>query len=268
MKKNSPFVNNERFINYKDAMAKYPRARINEIKGINNLLGKKYNEILEIGSGGGYLTNYLVHKCSVIDTIDVNSNKDIRVRNSFVSNLANGLPESVFGYSYDLCISLATFHHLIENENYIPESILNGVYEILKPGSKFIIIDVPNVKNSHLANGNQELLTAVESTSKFFSQIVDIYSTPPHNGVYLDIEKCTSDLREKWIVAKKGHIYCPWVFDDSNSCLEFLIELFNLDSYDENFSLQISKHLFNTLISNDHQMLMRWALSFLILQKI
>lgn len=108
---------------------------------VEEIFGKIYSNILDIGCGTGLLLNILneLYPNSKLNGIDISEKMILKATNNvpranIVKSDVHSLPFD--DEKFDLVVCTASFHHY-ENDF----SVMNEVKRVLKPGGKFIVLD-------------------------------------------------------------------------------------------------------------------------------
>jgi len=213
-------------------------------------------KILELGCGHGFLTHSLIESGYVVDTIDAAFKAPSGIRSHFIADLQQGLPLEHLDRNYDGVVSLASLHHVLQRPDQLPHTLSSGLIEVTRPGSVLVIQDV--------AQGDP-----IEARSflveRFFREVVDVYSHPPHEGVYLDLPKIADSLeRGEWTILEISIRPCDWHFSSEKDASGYFHNLFNLQLSDEQL-LRALKHMLYKNEEGKH--CARWALGFLLLER-
>ena len=262
----SPFNDKTRIERYTEANKTFPNARFNELNAIESLLPTDViSSVLEIGSGTGFLTKSLLAKGLTVDTIDPHGSWITGVRKHYQTDIKNGFPFIPNGEKYDLIVSLASFHHIIETSDHFQTQLIDDICRITDSNSYLLIVDVPNEKDNITSNC---VLTdnAASYTSEFFNEIVDCYSTPFHNGVYLRTDPLVDQFKEYgWDSLLRKNIYCPWSFCSIEDLHSFISLLFNIPKIHE---IPAYKKIINKMVVSYHDIIeFQWGLSSILLRR-
>lgn len=233
-----------RWEKYREINDKLGSCRYNELAELLNLIDLRASDnILEAGSGSGFLTTHLLD-CSRSNTVtatDVSKKgiSDLRAKLEALdlSDNINAIyidpenyyyPESYYN-RFDKVASLATFHHFDNRNNGTGSTgrinLLQNIYRVLKPGGKLIMADVAN--NT--------------LTQKYFDKIdnpTHLYPTGhPHN--FFTTVELESHLKN--LAYTDIEIYIkdvPWIFKNEEQAKLFIHEIHNAKcDVDESFSL-------------------------------
>jgi len=181
--------------------------------------------ILEVGCGTGFLSQFLIQKGFVVDGIDFEFSKPKGVRKYWQEDLRERWPADIKFKAYDLVISLASMHHIALNGSQKPPTaFISGALKSLRPNGSLVICDVARPQSATLACSNPAIRTA-----KFFQEVVDTYTVPPHCGEYLDRNRTQNALIQlgfKCVCHK--YVHCPWLFKSHDEMCAFIKILFNL----------------------------------------
>lgn len=262
----NPFTHT-RLERYKLAHEYSPNARFRELLAIETFLSEPHlGTVLEIGSGTGFLTNWLLKRSTIVDTVDISAEVIKGVRKHFQTELKDRLPTALPSKSYDLVISLASFHHIINKPEALPFDLLIDLDSILKPGGKLLIIDVPSTYDVWAFSNKTEQFS-YELTSYFFTKVVDRFSKPCHNGTYLNSIAITKQINNNlgWQLINRELLYSPWEFTNEEEAYNFLITLFNL--VDVQTSEDFQNYLRKAIFKTKNGVALRWLLCTFCLQK-
>ena len=221
----------ERVALYKKAQEGLPEVRRFELEPIlhhvkaENPAGKL---ALELGSGSGFLTQKLAETGLEVDTIDRVFTKVPSARTHKLFNLSQGLPAATHEITYDFIISLACLHHVVDIPERLPIPLIENLDRVSKPGTTLIFEDVPNA-HAVQRYAEQERHGAA-CTARFFTEVIDVYSKPYHNGTYLDMNRIGLQLENiGWEVTHCFLNTCSWHFENESSLITYVRDLFNLD---------------------------------------
>ena len=235
-------VFDDRGIAYQQAMFNLPASRYNEF---NSLFARKplkrYESILDIPSGGGYLSSFIQRKYPEL-LISVTS---VDFSESFITqNTSVGLAEeNMFLYDskkyYDRFVCLAASHH-ISDINFF----LEGLRPMAKEGAIFHIADV--FPDSNIA--------------KFLDVFVDSNTSTGHEGIYRDY--ALFDL-PGWLEPINIEIrHCPWVFQNQQQMLAFCSSLFGLNPNLEKVALLQALNEYIGIAKRSKGIALNWELQY------
>ncbi|MBL1210548.1 class I SAM-dependent methyltransferase [Geminocystis sp. GBBB08] len=243
MFKNYQNIFDQRGMNYHQAMIKYPSARKDEFQNAIKLLDLQNNHLLlDIPSGGCYISNFIDHNLTIFSTetskqfinhSQIDTNNNILICNNF-----NNIPLN--SNSIDRVLSLAALHHIEDKISFYQE-----IYRLLKNDSIFCIGDV--LEGSKVAN--------------FLNIFVDKNNSMGHEGSFLT-EKIKLELENiKFNVIYDSVINYYWYFESFSNMIDFCKLLFGLDKANDQ---QIEKGIDHYLgyFVNNNKCYMNWELYF------
>ena len=240
---------NIRGLSYHKAMQNYPLARQDEFKNIIELSDfKDDNLILDIPSGGCYLSNFITHENSLIsvETSTAFAQK-IKLSNNIKLLICKSLNHiNLPSNSADRILSLAALHHVEDKLSFYHE-----MSRLLKEEGIICIADV--LRDSAVAD--------------FLNIFVDKYNSMGHQGDFI-CPKIREELtRLNFNVVFDDVISYPWYFDSVNDMVDFCQLLFGLDKgNDELIKTGIDKYLGYSIKRN--KVLMNWQLYFVKAKKV
>ena len=261
----SPF-NKTRMMRYAHAENLCPNARDNEIAICEHLLQKiPCQKIIEIGSGTGFLTNHLLSKNLIVDTIDPSGKPIKGVRSHFAEDVSAGFPADLQDCSYDLVISLATFHHITKTSDELPVNFVNDVTRVTQSGGHLVIIDVPSSYDI-IGPTDDNTFKAAKFTNELFTKVVEPYSIPSHNGIYLNTSRIQTQLESYgWKQVFREPRMCSWKFPSIDILHDYISNLFNIPNITSITEYQ--DLIENVIIVSSDQIELSWALSTLVMKK-
>ena len=262
----SPF-NKLRVERYKKAEELCPFARRNELSACQQILTmNSFKRILEIGSGNGFLTKELLNKNLQLDTIDPSGEKINGVQEHFINDAAFGLPSELMDETYDLIISLASFHHIVKDANRLPNKLVADIIRVTKKGGYLIIIDVPSSKDQ-IDSLSEKTKENASHVYNFFTNIIDKYSTPSHGGIYLNTKMIQANLElYGWEKEYRSLISCPWLFSSKEELKKYLSYLFNLPNLKTINGY--CEYIQSMIVESSEGVYLNWALSALVMKKV
>ncbi|KEI71717.1 methyltransferase domain-containing protein [Endozoicomonas elysicola] len=233
---------------YDQAMQRFPDSRNFEFIHLFDQIDlTKARRILDLPSGGGYLSQFLPEHCE-LDSADPSSQfrKSDAIYELNLESLV--LPES----HYDLVISLAALHH-IENK----PGFLNSVANTLKLGGFCCFSDV----------------AADSGISHFLDKFAGKYNLTGHKGSYLQIDAPYPGYMSQKQLSLVEHALkpCPWVFKNKTEMVEFCRLLFGLKAVSNQQVLDaLSFYVGYTDITNSQGepgVSLKWELLYITFQK-
>lgn len=199
---------NQRGKNYHYAMTKYPLARQQEFSCLIQLLDlSNGDKVLDIPSGGAYLSNYTNNNIEIYSVDDAEQflQTDI-VNNKYCCNTLNTpFPNNTFDKAY----SLAGSHHMPDKTAFYKE-----VQRVLKPGGTFAYADVADDSD----------------TGHFLNTFVNQYNSMGHLGDFLTMDQTITDLEASSFRVESAFLCSyQWEFDSQMHAVTFMKNLFGLD---------------------------------------
>ena len=247
-----PEFNDKRSKRYNAAMGLYPSARINELKvfKIDKKSAVNPKVILEIGAGGGYLTEYLSKQYPNAQILAIDASKDMTrslKQSNKIKILKNSKSDNIklIDNSVDLVFSLASFHHITNKKQ-----VFNEISRVLKPDGILFIGDV---------NDNTK-------TQKFFDAVVKKHCITSHDLDFLDSYWVSYLAKSSGLSQIKSKVIStPWSFQNKKQMLFFIKNLFGLKiSY---FKLnRFLEQIFN-YNEKGGEIIIPWQLGYHILKK-
>jgi len=224
---------------YKQISGSFGEVRSAELSIVLDFMPSHFHgfNVLEIGSGTGFLTGYLLNLGFSVDAIDTEFAEPAGVNMFWTFDVKTGLPAELPHNHYNIIISLAAMHHIADmNTHTAPEPFYSQCQRVLKPGGKLLLIDVAPEEDA----GRSGFWNSAR-TGSFFHNIVDKYCVPPHQGVYMKSISTTRSLKKVGFVDIIHKDYpCPWCFRNEETMCTFFKQLFNLKRLEH---LQIGTHL-------------------------
>lgn len=253
----------ERVALYRKAQESLPSVRAREIQPILDFIKSTFpkgKRGLELGSGSGFLTTKLAQLGIHMETIDRVFPKPPGSRNHRLFNLSEGLPHDLES-DFDYFVSLACLHHVVSIPQQLPDALATAIDALAAPGAYLYFEDVPNRETVKRYPTTQQFGAA--QTARFFEEVVDRYSAPSHDGIYLDMDFIAAQLTSLgWRQEACFLNECSWQFNDEPRLLSYVRELFNL---------QISEsQLLDMLADLDHGpngVQLPWGLHCLVMRK-
>lgn len=255
-----------RVARYKAAQSSFPRARMSELASFEAAVeaAGRSRPALEIGSGDGMLTRLLLERGYAVDTVDPAFSGLDGVRSHYPEDVSRGLKFLPDDGAYDLIVSLACMHHVVEAGDRLPSVLADDLTRLTRPGGILILQDVGSRKALE-RTAHQEGATAAGWTVRFFEEVVDRFSEPQHAGVYVELDAVAEQLASLgWETERCFWHACPWSFPDTAALLRFLLTLFNLKMTAERLEGLIAESIVRT---EDGARLL-WGLHCLVMRRL
>jgi len=241
--------NQKRTDMYKDTI-KHPGVRYGELTSFGLIEDRSQKKIIDIASGNGYLTEYLLKLFPNAKVIAQESSGFMRENNNIDSDRMEIIEEEIFdtkikSNSLDLAFSLASFHHINNKKNTLRE-----INRILKPNGQLFIADVADNTPAQ----------------KFFDKVVSKHCITGHNFDFLDnswIKYLAEETGFKLVSSKVKET--PWIFDNKKQMLDFVKNLTGLEISDK-LLLKFLKEIFKIEEDKDKTVL-QWQLGYYLLKK-
>lgn len=259
---NSVGVFGHRKVNYQKATCFFENVRYSELEVIGDYIRKNLHphqkDVLELGSGTGFLTSYLSRIGFVIDATDFEFDRPFEARHFERCDLRASFPTIALENSYDIVISLATLHHVAERSSGIlPSSLCTGICRALKENGSLIVLDVAPGDSAKV-----EKNTSAQRVGTFFSEVIDRFTVPAHDGRYLNGDIVQQQFQSVGL-SKTEHSFrdCAWYFDTEDQMAAFVKSLFNL----EGLSIQKVKDYLKNIVGyelND-RLKLNWGLQMI-----
>jgi len=208
---------------YHSAMKLIPSARDYEFNSLLNQVNIEDGmTIVDIPSGGNYLSKYLKNKVTVIplETSEVFS----KLGNSQVCEWSL-LP--LEDNTVDIIFCCAAFHHVQENDR---KTFIKEAQRALKTNGKLVIADV-------------KVNTPVAS---FLNEFVDNNNSLGHIGCFMD-DTFSNHYETKGMVSSDSNfVEFPWIFtSDLEESIQYLKLMFGIDKADSKMILEEVKETLN-----------------------
>ncbi len=207
-----------------------PGARASELKSFREHLkigvGKT---VLELGSGNGTLTRCLTEMGWTVDTVDIAFDAPPGARRHYGADISQGLGFLPNDAVYDAVVSLAVLHHVVACPCRLPQNLANDFAAVTKPGAVLVLQDVPVQPATPSLQTIGEGKRAAMTTARIFADLVDPYSVPAHNGVYVHMAAVGDQLAGKFAPVQRFYHPCDWRFPDRDLAARYVRALFNLD---------------------------------------
>ncbi|NQV61395.1 MAG: class I SAM-dependent methyltransferase [Alphaproteobacteria bacterium] len=221
----------ERVDSYRTAENLCPGARTAELASFRGHLqigaGKT---VLELGSGNGTLTRCLRELGWTVDTVDIAFEAPPGARRHYRADISKGLGFLPKDATYDAVVSLAVLHHVVACPGRLPDNLANDIAALTRPGAVLILQDVPAREVlAHSAPLAGAGLYAAMTTARIFADLVDPYSVPTHNGVYLHMAAVGDQLADRFAPVDRFYHRCDWHFPDRKLAARYVQALFNLN---------------------------------------
>jgi SAM-dependent methyltransferase len=190
--------------------------------------------VLELGSGNGTLTRCLTEMGWTVDTVDIAFQAPPGARRHYAADIAGGLGFLPQEAAYDAVVSLAVLHHVVACPGRLPDNLANDIAAVAKPGALMVLQDVParellarpaKPSIQMIGDGRRAAMT----TARIFAELVDPYSVPTHNGVYLHMAAVGEQLASEFAPVERFYHRCDWRFPDRDVAARYVQSLFNLD---------------------------------------
>ena len=264
--------NLQRWENYRRGVLGHGDVRNAELYETLNLLKPKSGEkILEIGTGGGYLTIPIAKKIrneGELVTADVNPEglieimmaihaKGILPQNIIVQPYSDDLFDSnklhmLKDNSFDAVSTLATFHHFDNRSKFTGDigrtNIINEMYKKLKPEGRLVIADVAKDTNTG------KYFDAIDNPKHFapVGHPHDFYSAS-------ELEEKLTQRRFKNVTVEVKEV--PWIFNSKEQAANFLNKIHNANCPAQE-SLKIAEDILGFEQIGDYQYKLGWQLYF------
>nr|WP_321222813.1 class I SAM-dependent methyltransferase [uncultured Psychroserpens sp.] len=234
---------NKRGDDYHSAMKLIPSARDYEFNSLLNQVDIKDNMVIvDVPSGGNYLSKYLKNDVTVIplETSEVFA----KIGDSQICDWST-LP--LKDNSADIIFCCAAFHHVVENDR---RKFMNEASRVLKSNGKLVIADV-------------KLGTSID---EFLNQFVDTYNSLGHNGEFMDDDFSNTYETSTLKADMTNFVEFPWVFTDSlEDSITYLKLMFGIDKADEVSILKEAKKILNFGKKEGHKNFsIDWALNYAV----
>ncbi|MBL6952373.1 MAG: class I SAM-dependent methyltransferase [Alphaproteobacteria bacterium] len=221
----------ERVDSYRAAENLCPGARTAELTSFREHLkigaGKT---VLELGSGNGTLTRCLRELGWTVDTVDIAFQAPPGAGRHYRADISKGLGFLPKDAAYDAVVSLAVLHHVVACPGRLPDNLASDIAALTRPGAVLVLQDVPArdvlAHSPPLAGAG---LCAAMTTARIFADLVDPYSVPTHNGVYLQMAAVGDQLADGFAPVDRFYHRCDWRFPDRELAARYVQALFNLN---------------------------------------
>lgn len=220
---------NERGNSYNRAMELYPIARRKEFKNMFKRIPLKANEtILDVPSGGGYLSRYYPHNKIVSLEFTKGFNEKLTIVEPFgVWNVNN----------VDRIVSLAALHHIDNLDDFLQQLIRSS-----KKGTLIHLADVDLFSNIRY----------------FLDDYVGLWNSSGHKGYYRDWNNINWPKELKVLCVED--CYCDWEFSSINELEEFCVLLFGLNNLPDNQIIPTLEKLVG--IEYGDKIILKWKLCY------
>jgi|TARA_B100002003_G_scaffold247831_2_gene280200 SAM-dependent methyltransferase len=185
--------------------------------------------VLELGSGNGTLTRCLSEMGWTVDTVDIAFEGPPGVRRHYGADISQGLGFLPPMAAYDAVVFLAVLHHVVACPGRLPDNLANDLAAVTKPGAVLVLQDVPAQPAAPSPRTLGEDQRAAMTTARIFADLVDPYSVPAHNGVYLHMAAVGDQLAGEFAPVQRFYHRCDWRFPDRDLAARYVRALFNLD---------------------------------------
>lgn len=230
---------------YHRAMKLIPSARDKEFQSLLNQVEISDGfTIVDIPSGGNYLSHYLKNKVTVIplETSEVFA----KLGNSKVCGWSL-LP--LEDNSADIIFCCAAFHHVDEVDR---RKFINEANRVLKTNGKLVIADV-------------KVNTAVAT---FLNGFVDTYNSLGHIGNFMNDEFSKDYETSTMQSTSSNYAEFPWVFtSDAEKSIEYIKLMFGIDEADFKMILKETEQSLNFGKHGKDEYSIDWALNYEVFTK-
>jgi SAM-dependent methyltransferase len=213
----------QRGSDYHNAMSLIPSARDYEfISLLNQVTIEDDMTIIDIPSGGNYVSKYLKNKVNFIplETSEVFA----KLGNSQMCSWS-ALP--LENNSADIIFCCAAFHHVEEIDR---RKFINEAHRVLKTNGKLVIADV-------------KVNTAA---ARFLNEFVNTHNSLGHIGDFMDDKFSNIYASKKMKSYASNFVYFTWVFsDDIEESIQYLKLMFGIDKADFKTILEEVKKTLN-----------------------
>ena len=256
----------ERMDSYREAEDLCPRARVSELRSFRDYLSDGNGKVaLELGSGNGTLTRCLQEMGWTVDTIDIAFQAPAGVHRHYIANISEGLGFLPKGAAYDAVVSLAVLHHVADCPRRLPDILASDIAAVTKPGGLVMLQDVPAPGSLPSSRPQpDEGHFGAANTARIFANLVDPYSEPTHNGVYLEMAAIGKQLETNFSPIACFYHRCDWGFPDADVAARFVRSLFHLNMSKADVKAAINP----TLQAAKTDLHLPWALDCLVVQRI
>jgi SAM-dependent methyltransferase len=206
---------NQRGFAYHEGMLKYPLARVEEFKQVIQLAEMEDgNIILDVPSGGCYLSNFMNKKVKII-SVETSSQfvQDTQSSDSNTVLVCEDITDIPLTTEIaDRILSVAGLHHVSDKFAFYQES-----FRLLKTNGLFLIADA--FHDSKVAN--------------FLNIFVHQNNSMGHNGEFLDRQAAKELEAVGFQVLYNSSISYFWQFDSPQDMAKYCRLLFGIDRADE-----------------------------------
>lgn len=256
---------------YSEAENKFPEVRSNELTILDEILKtiSPFSTVLEIGSGNGFLTNWLKENYDIyLESIDPFFNKNKFSDNHYFENFTTFFtPDKLVEAKYDMIISLATFHHITNPDGNLPKDFLSVCSSLLRSDGNLVVCDVAPSTTKSYSFGNHSALKDCQKTGQLFETIINNYTLPSHNAYYLSTNNFKEQVqKEKFYNFRHFVKSCHWEFESWNTMQEYIIKLFNLNLTEDEFDEKLGSIGIKPYVKNK-TLFFPWGLQCFVSQK-
>lgn len=160
---------------------------------------------------------------------------------------------------------MAALHHIANFPTNLPDRLAKSINRIAKLDAQLFFLDVPSLSVARLEK-NLDGRRAGLSIATLFENVVDPYSEPTHEGIYVNMHDVALQMNSLGWVTEQCHIYpCPWTFISVDIAVKYFRSLFNLSNRLEDRAL---KNLLLPFISKKENCYsLSWGLQCLVMRK-